>query len=128
LKGLVDTSIFIAQEAGREIGQLPDEASISVITIAELHVGVLRATDPKIRAQRLGTLARAERDFEAIPIDAKVARVFATMLAEARTEGKRPNVMDVWIAATAVNTGLLSSLATQTFARPKKPLINPSRI
>jgi len=123
LKGLVDTSIFIAQEAGREIGQLPDEASISVIT-----VGVLRATDPKIRAQRLGTLARAERDFEAIPIDAKVARVFATMLAEARTEGKRPNVMDVWIAATAVNTGLLSSLATQTFARPKKPLINPSRI
>lgn len=107
MTGLIDTSIFIAQEAGREVGQLPDEGTISVITIAELHGGVLRATGARIRAQRLETLARATHEFDAIPIDSDVARVFATILAEAKAAGKRPNVMDVWIAATAVRHGLV---------------------
>ena len=107
MRGLVDTSIFIAQEAGRDVGALPDEGAISVITVAELHVGVLRAKDAKTRARRLLTLARAERDFEAIAIDSTVARVYATIAAQARSEGRRPQAVDVWIAATAVRHELI---------------------
>jgi predicted nucleic acid-binding protein len=44
---------------------------------------------------------------EAIPIDGEVARVFASMVAEARSKGRRPSVMDTWIAATAVRHGLV---------------------
>ena len=107
MRGLLDTSILIAQETGRPFGDLPDEVSISVITIAELHGGVLSARDASTRAQRLRTLARAERDFEPLPIEAETARVFASIMSEARAKGLRPKVMDVWIAATAVRHGLV---------------------
>jgi predicted nucleic acid-binding protein len=40
--------------------------------------------------------------FEPLPIDAEVARTFAELVAEARRHGKRPKIMDTWIAATAV--------------------------
>jgi predicted nucleic acid-binding protein len=37
-----------------------------------------------------------------MPIDATVARAFAEIVAEARRQGRRPGIMDTWIAATAV--------------------------
>jgi predicted nucleic acid-binding protein len=107
MKGLVDTSVFIAREAGRPIEALPDEPAISVITLAELHLGVLRAKDGQTRARRLRTVSRVEREFEAIPIDAEVARIFASIVGDARVAGRRPRVMDVWIAATGVRHGLV---------------------
>ena len=101
-RGLLDTSIFVAREHGRPLGTLPDNAAISVVTIAELHLGVLIADDSKIRAQRLRTLSAVEALFEPLPIDAPVARAFAELAVEARRKGKRPKIMDTWIAATAV--------------------------
>lgn len=100
--GLFDTSIFIATESGRAIGTLPAVGSISVVTIAELHLGVLMADRPNIRQQRLRTLLSVQELFEPIPIDNEIARTFAEIVAEARRLGKRPKVMDSWIAATAV--------------------------
>ena len=50
MKGLLDTAVFVAREAGRSLDSLPDEAAISVITLAELHLGVLRAKDGPTRA------------------------------------------------------------------------------
>lgn len=94
-------------EAGRAAAGLPDEAAISVVTLAELHLGVLLARDGPTRALRLRTLSRVERDLEAIPIDAEVARVFASIVAEAGARGRRPGVMDAWIAATTVRHGLV---------------------
>lgn len=107
MKGLLDTSVFIAREAGRPIESLPDEPAISVITLAELHLGVLRARDAQTRARRLRTVGRVERDYDAIPIDTEVARTFASISSEARAAGRRPRVMDLWIAATAVRHGLV---------------------
>jgi len=78
-----------------------------VITLAELHLGVLLARDRAIRASRLRTLSRVEGELQAIPIDAEVARVFAAIVAEARQSRRRPSVMDVWIAATGVRHGLV---------------------
>jgi predicted nucleic acid-binding protein len=101
-RGLLDTSVFIADESGRPLGSLPRTAAISVVTIAELHLGVLMTDDPAIRAQRLRTLASVEALFEPFSIDVEVARAFAEIVAEARRQGRRPGIMDTWIAATAV--------------------------
>jgi predicted nucleic acid-binding protein len=116
MKGLVDTSVFIAREAGRPLEALPDEPAISVITLAGLHLGVLRAKDSQTRARRLRTVSRVEREFEAIPIDAEVARIFASIVGDARAAGHRPRVMDVWIAATGVRHGLVVFTRDADFA------------
>ncbi len=104
--GLLDTSVFIAREVGRSLGTLPTVAAISVVTVAELHLGVLMANDPVARAQRLRTLSSVMATFDPLPIDSRVARTFAELVAEARRQGKRPGIMDTWIAATAVAHGL----------------------
>ena len=101
-RGLLDTSILVAEEHRRPLGTLPETAAISVITIAELHLGILMANDPRIRALRLRTLSAVAVLFEPLPIDTPVARAFAELAAEARRRGKRPKIMDTWIAATAV--------------------------
>jgi predicted nucleic acid-binding protein len=102
VKGLLDTSVFIAREQGRGLADLPDEAAISVVTLAELHLGVLLASDDRIRAQRLRTLAAVERTFDPLPIDADVARRFAELVADARRRGRRPTILDAFIGATAL--------------------------
>jgi len=72
------------------------------MTLAELHLGVLMAQGSAVRAQRLRTLTMVQNAFEPLPIDSEVARTFAELVAEARRHGKRPKIMDTWIAATAV--------------------------
>ncbi len=106
MKGLLDTSVFIAREHGRPLAGLPDEAAISVVTLAELHLGVLVAKQPGVRAARLRTLTEIERAFDALPIDDDVARNFAAIVARARRRRRRPKVMDALIAATAVTLGM----------------------
>ena len=116
MRGLLDTSVFVAAEAGRTLESLPDESAISVITLAELHLGVLLAKDGLIRARRLRTVSRVEREFDAIPIDSEVARTFASIVADARVGGRRPRIMDVWIAATGVRHGLVVFTQDADFA------------
>lgn len=106
MRGLLDTSIFIAREQGRPVGRLPDEGAISVLTLGELHLGVLLARDARTRAQRLRTLATVERTFDAIPVDDEVARVFAEVAPAARRRSRRPKIVDALIAATAIAHGL----------------------
>jgi predicted nucleic acid-binding protein len=43
---MLDTSVFVAREQGRTAEELPPDAYISVVTLAELHVGILNAEDP----------------------------------------------------------------------------------
>lgn len=71
------------------------------MTLAELHVGVLVADEPSVRAQRLRTLAEVEHTFEPLPVDGAVARSFAAIVATARRGRRRPKVVDALIAATA---------------------------
>lgn len=101
-RGLLDTSIFIARESDRSLGSLPVAAAISVMTVAELHLGVLMADRPTVRARRLRTLTSVQNLFEPLPVDSEVARVFAELAAEARSTGRRAKIMDTWIAATAL--------------------------
>lgn len=103
MRGLLDTSVFIADEQGRTLasGQLPDEAAISVVTLAELELGVHMAESDALRGQRLRTLGAAQATYVALPVDEPVASAFAELVAEARKAGRRPKVQDTWIAATA---------------------------
>jgi predicted nucleic acid-binding protein len=103
----LDTSIFIAGETGRALDEsrLPEESAISVVTLAELRVGVLAAPDTAIRARRLATLD-ATSDIEALPIDEDVAAVWARLRVGLAEAGLRINVNDLWIAATAVANDL----------------------
>jgi predicted nucleic acid-binding protein len=103
MKALLDTSFFIATESGRPLGETPGvtETEISVITLAELTLGVLMASDAN-RADRLATLSAVESRWDPLPVDAEVARAFARIVAELRTRRRRMPVLDALVAATAV--------------------------
>jgi len=103
VRGILDTSVLVAGEQGRELdtGRLPDEAAISVVTIAELELGVHLARTEEARGRRLRTLQAARATYVALPVDETVASAFAELVAIARRERKRPRVQDTWIAATA---------------------------
>jgi predicted nucleic acid-binding protein len=106
-KALLDTSVLIGLEARRlDPSDVPDGAAISVITLSELHLGVLAADDPSQRGHRLNTLLAAERLFEPIPIDDGVARRFAQVIDSLRRKKRRAPVLDTLIAATALEHGL----------------------
>lgn len=105
--GLADTSVFIALEGGRTLAvdRLPDELAVSVVTIAELRVGVLAAADSATRARRLATLTSAMA-FDPLPIDDAVAEAWAGLRLQLRDRGRRMPVNDSWIAATAIALGV----------------------
>jgi predicted nucleic acid-binding protein len=99
---LADTSIFIGIENGRfNEDALRVRASVSVVTIAELRLGVLSAKTLDIRAKRLATLRLAE-SLDPIPIDNAVADAWAMLVARLREAGKKAYDNDSWIAATAI--------------------------
>lgn len=102
-KAVADTSVFLAQEAGRELGQLPEKIAVSVITVAELELGVLRATNPGDRAARLSTLSRVQSIYPLLPVGPEVASCFARIAAAERSRGRRLRRHDTWIAATAMH-------------------------
>jgi predicted nucleic acid-binding protein len=101
-RAVADTSVFIAGEAGRALGTLPDEIAVSVVTTAELELGVLRASDPDVRATRLRTLARVRSEYPLLTIDDQTASCFARLADEQLRAGRKPRRHDTWIAATAL--------------------------
>jgi predicted nucleic acid-binding protein len=110
-RAVADTSVFIAKEAGRQLGDLPDELAVSVVTAAELELGVLRARDTDIRARRLATLAQVRATYPLLPVDAETASCFARIAAAELEAGRRIRRHDAWIAATALRHRV--AIATQ---------------
>jgi predicted nucleic acid-binding protein len=106
VKGLLDTSVFIASESGRPLDDaaIPDETALSVVTLAELQAGVLAAQDVAVRARRMATLA-AVGDIEVVEVDDGAALMWAHMRVHLAESGRRCNVNDLWIAATAASRG-----------------------
>ena len=97
--GVLDTSVVLATG----VPPLPGELAISAATLAELHFGVLVASIPAVRAERLRRLALVERSFEPLPVDAAVARSYGLLAAAVAGSGRQPRsrIMDLLIAATA---------------------------
>lgn len=103
-RAIADTSLFIARETDRPLVPYAEdlEIAVSIVTIAELEMGVLAAAEPRSRAARLRTLRDAEQ-LNALPVDRAVASAFAALTVEMRAAGRgRLGVQDAWIAATAM--------------------------
>jgi predicted nucleic acid-binding protein len=105
--GLLDTSVFIAQEVARPLGELPDRIAVSVVTIGELELGVLSARDSLARSRRGDTLTLA-RSADPVPISESVMGAWARLVVDCRAEGIQRTVKlaDALIAATAIDLGL----------------------
>lgn len=110
-RAIADTSVFIAQEPADSSENLPDEIAVSVVTAAELELGVLRAKDTDTRARRLATLAQVRAAYPLLPVDAETASCFARIAAAELEAGRRIRRHDAWIAATALRHGV--AVATQ---------------
>lgn len=104
-RAIADTSVFIARETGRPLGDLPDEIAVSVVTAAELELGVLRAADARTRAVRLATLSRVRAEYPLLPIDDATASCFARIADEELSAGRKLRRHDTWIAASALRHG-----------------------
>lgn len=111
-RGLLDTSVLIARETSRpyDATALPDELFVSVITIAELQVGILAAKNTQIRARRLSTLESIAA-LEPLTVDSSAAAHWARLRVSLAEEGRPANVNDLWIAAIAAANSL--SVVTQ---------------
>lgn len=105
--GLLDTSVFIAREVERPLGELPARVTVSVVTIGELQLGVLSAADAGSRARRADTLALA-RTAEPVLVSESVMGAWARLVADCRAAGIQRTVKltDALIAATAIDLGL----------------------
>lgn len=102
-RGLVDTSVVIAIDR-IDLTELPIEIVVSTLTLAELTVGPLAASDDIERARRQRRLQEFESGVEALAFDPRCARAqsevyAATMAAGRKARGAR--AVDLMIAATA---------------------------
>lgn len=95
---LLDTSVLIG---AADPGEL--EGAISAASLAELHFGVLVATDPDERARRTQRLGVIEATFDPLAVDAAVAREWGRLSAAVAQRGGPPRkrTVDLVIAATA---------------------------
>jgi toxin FitB len=84
------------------------ESSISTVSIAELHFGLLVAPDDQARAERAARLGLVEARFpNPLPVDDRVAREWGRLKAVVRRRGGQPRkrTADLAIAATAITHG-----------------------
>lgn len=99
MRAVLDTSVVIATD----VGPLEGELAISSVTLAELHFGVLVASSPGVRAERLRRLSVLQRQFDALPVDDAVVASYGRLAAAVAAAGRRPRTrtMDLLVAATA---------------------------
>jgi hypothetical protein len=103
MRALLDTSILIGADPPADV-----DAAISVVSITELHFGVLVATDADERARRADRLAVVEATFDPLPVSVEVARGWGRLAAAVAQRGGKPRrrQIDLAIAATAQVEGV----------------------
>ncbi len=106
-RGVVDTSTVILL-AGIDPLQLPEEPVITTVTLAELSVGPLVATNDRERSRRQAHVQAAEASFVPLPFDVPAARAFAGVAASLHSAGRKTaaRAFDAMIAAVAIANGL----------------------
>jgi len=104
---LLDTSVVI------DLGvispaDLPEETSVSAITMAELSAGPHATADPAERARRQDRLQQLESWVEPMPFDGDCARAYGRVYAAVLAAGRQPRrrAVDLLIAATALAAGM----------------------
>lgn len=100
MRVVLDTSVLI----GAQPPPAGTEAAISVVSIAELHFGLLVAADDATRALRTTRLGLLEARFpDPLTLDDRVAREWGRLQAAVAQRGGKPRrrSSDLAIAATA---------------------------
>lgn len=100
MRVVLDTSVLI----GTQAPPAGTDAAISVVSIAELHFGLLVAADDTSRALRTTRLGLLEARFpEPLTLDDRVAREWGRLQAAVALRGGKPRKRssDLAIAATA---------------------------
>lgn len=105
---MLDTSTVILLGQLSDPTSLPEDSTISVVTLAELSVGPHVARTRQERVARQAHLQQAESDFEAIPFGPDAARAFGRVAASLRAAGRKPaaRAYDALIAASALAENL----------------------
>ncbi|MBW3669584.1 MAG: PIN domain-containing protein [Actinobacteria bacterium] len=107
-RGLLDTSVIIDLEK-LDPSQLPIEAAVSAVTMAELAAGPHATPDADERARRQDRLQRAEAAFDPLPFDGEAARAYGRIFAAVAAAGRKARgarAVDLLIAAAALGAGL----------------------
>lgn len=94
---LLDTSVLISSWGPPD----EDEYAISVVSLAQMHLGVLGSGDTAGLAARVRRLSEVEHEFEPIPVDARIARSYAECADAVAGRNPRPAVFELLVAATA---------------------------
>jgi len=102
--GLLDTSVIIDWDSREVADALPDESTISSITLAELTAGPRLASTGVESARRQSRLQEVEAMFNPIPFDVYAARSYGAVTEVGHSH--RLRIADLLIAATAHANGL----------------------
>jgi len=107
-QGILDTSTVILLSRLTDAQLLPEEPTITSVTLAELSAGPLVAKSDEERAVRQAHVQQAEADFDPLPFDTAAARAFGRVAAALRQAGRtsRARAFDALIAATAIANDL----------------------
>ena len=105
--GILDTSTLVLIDR-LDPESLPAEPVITAVTLAELSVGPLVASEERERVARQLRLQQAEASFEPLAFDAQAARSFGGVAASLRRSGRttKSRAFDALIAATAIANDL----------------------
>lgn len=106
-RGLLDTSVVVDHE-GVDPDRLPDQSSISAITLAGLAAGPSATDDPMEKSRRQDRLHWAVSRWDPLPFDVEAARAFGQVAALTRAAGRRQRnrLADLQIASIAIANGL----------------------
>jgi toxin FitB len=104
-RALLDTSVVIGQTGDAD--RLPPTAAISVVTIGELHAGILLARSARVRRLRRQRLDAILAAFEPIPVDEPVAERYGELVAVARRGRRAAKASDLLVIAAAAATSRL---------------------
>jgi predicted nucleic acid-binding protein len=105
-RGLLDTSVLVDPAASP---WLPEEASISTLSLAEVAAGPHATSDPVERGRRQARLQVIESTFDPLPFDVRCARAYGRVSSVVVPDGRKARgrrAVDLLIAATAIGHDL----------------------
>jgi tRNA(fMet)-specific endonuclease VapC len=111
---LLDTNLYVAFKLGEddavELLRLADEVHLSAVVLGELLVGFRLGKREKWNREELSRFLDAPR-VRVLEVDSGTAEHYSRVFALLRAKGRPIPTNDLWIAATALQHGLL--LATR---------------
>lgn len=116
---LLDTNVYSAFKRGEppavELIAHADEIVVSAVVLGELVAGFAVGSQEKRNREELTTFLAAPR-VRTVPVDDATAGFYARVFALLRSKGRPIPTNDLWIAATALQHGLVLATFDGHFA------------